>query len=71
MAHFKGGVLVPSPDLVFLHTTDGFGEVDFGGPWPAGMPGGVIFYAQYWVVDATGPKGFTASNAVQGTSVGP
>ena len=70
-AHFKGGVLVPSPDLVFLHTTDIAGAIDFGGPWPPGLPGGVTFYAQYWVLDATGPKGFTSSQAVKGTSVGP
>ena len=70
-AHFKGGVLVPAPDLVFQHTTDAEGRVDFGGPWPPGLPGGVSFYAQYWVVDATGPKGFTATQSIKGTSVGP
>lgn len=65
-APFKGGVLVPSPDLIRpgLHTgTTGTLELDF--PWPDGVPSGIALYLQFWVPDPTGPAGFSASNALK------
>jgi hypothetical protein len=38
------------------------------GTLPAGAPSGVTIHAQFWIVDAGGPKGFAASNAVVGTT---
>jgi hypothetical protein len=68
IAPFKGGVIVPHPDLLFAQTTDFFGKASFGGLWPAGIPSGFTIYFQYWIVDAAGPQGFAASNAVSGTT---
>jgi hypothetical protein len=67
-APFKGGVLVPFPNLLFGQTVDFFGEASFGGLWPAGIPSAFIVYFQYWIVDAAGPQGFAASNAISGTT---
>jgi hypothetical protein len=67
-APFKGGVMVPSPDLLFVLTTDFFGASSFGGLWPAGVPSGFTTYFQWWIQDPGGPKGFAASNALAGTT---
>jgi hypothetical protein len=64
-APFKGGTMVPTPDLVFPLFTDFFGAGGFGGAWPAGVPSGLQLFFQWWVQDPAGPKGFAASNAVQ------
>jgi len=64
-APFKGGVLVPNPDAVFIPlTTSPAGELPLSATWPLG-PGGYSFWAQYWILDAGGPAGFTASTAVR------
>lgn len=61
---FKGGVLVPSPDAVVALQTNFLGGITIVSPWPAGLPGGLELYLQYWLQDNLGPVGFTASNAV-------
>jgi hypothetical protein len=68
-APFKGGTLVPSPAAIIagLPTGPG-GSFTAVGTLPAGLPAGTTLYAQYWVVDAGGPKGLAASNAVVGTT---
>jgi len=67
-APFKGGVLVPALHLgVPLPTTVG-GTSAFSAPWPAGLPSGFATYYQFWIPDASGPVGFTASNALSGTT---
>ena len=63
-APFKGGVLVPHPDLIFPLFTDFFGSAGFGGILPSGLPSNLLVYFQWWVQDAAGPSGFAASNAV-------
>jgi hypothetical protein len=64
-APFKGGVLVPNPDAVFIPlTTSPTGELPLSATWPLG-PGGYSFWTQYWILDAGGPAGFTASTAVR------
>ena len=65
---FKGGVLVPAPDLVISGlVTDSEGRIELGGLWPPGAPSGAQVWLQAWVVDSGGPAGFAASNAVLGT----
>ncbi|MED5330661.1 MAG: VCBS repeat-containing protein, partial [Planctomycetota bacterium] len=65
---FKGGSLVPSPDLVLPFSADGFGAVHLPAPWPDGVPPNFSVYMQWWVLDAAGPKGFAASNALSVTT---
>jgi hypothetical protein len=65
---FKGGVLVPSPDLIVAGlgtSSNGVLELDAG--WP-GTPSGLSFHVQAWIVDAAGPAGFAASNALRATT---
>jgi hypothetical protein len=68
-APFKGGVLVPSPDRLFAALpVDGGGRLELAATWPAGVPSGMALTFQHWITDASGPLGFTASNAVSGTA---
>jgi hypothetical protein len=67
-APFKGGIMVPAVNLTFPLPTSPAGEVAFAATWPAGVPSGFATYYQCWVLDAGGPKGFAASNGVQGTT---
>lgn len=64
---FKGGAMFPFPDSISsLMLTDGLGQLSLDGAWPAGVPAGVSFFSQVWVVDPTGPFGLSASNGVSG-----
>lgn len=66
---FKGGLMVPNPDaLVSALTTDAGGALQLSGSWPAGIPSGVATYYQVWIVDPSGPAGFSASNGVRGST---
>ncbi|HEX6811283.1 MAG TPA: hypothetical protein VF384_06650 [Planctomycetota bacterium] len=56
-----GGVLVPSPDALNLLITDGAGTAEFSLAWPGPLPG-FQAWAQAWVLDPSGPQGFTTSN---------
>ena len=67
-APFKGGVLVPSPDLVLPLVTDATGALDITGAWPGGVPAATDLFFQAWIPDASGPVGFVASGAAQGTT---
>lgn len=67
-APFKGGIMVPKPEFVIPSTTDANGELQLGTTWPANSPPGVTVYLQFWVDDPGGPQGFSASNAVTGTT---
>ncbi len=68
-APFKGGVLVPAPDVVLAGlATDGDGALALADTWPAGVPSGFTFRAQTWIADPVGLAGFAASNAVAGTA---
>ena len=68
---FYGGTLVPTlapPALQLPLPTSPAGALSVGGLWPTGVPAGLQVFFQYWVVDATGPFGFTASNALKATT---
>lgn len=69
MLPFKGGTLVPSIDVLLpMFVTDSKGRIELGLPWPAGVPSGIELTLQWWFADATGPKGFTASNALSAST---
>lgn len=67
-APFKGGVLVPTPDVLlnnFPVSAGGTLNVPF--TWPAGFPEGFQVTLQFWGADAGGVSGYAASNALQVT----
>ena len=64
-APLKGGVLVPSVDLLVSLVTSAAGDLTLTGTWPVGVPAGSQLYFQAWVQDAGGPKGFAASNGLR------
>jgi len=61
---FNGGLLVPAPNAVVLFTTSPSGTITIPAPWPIGLDA-LPLYFQWWISDATGPFGVTASNAVR------
>jgi Tol biopolymer transport system component len=70
---FKGGTLVPAPDLLIgplpvSSPPSGFGEWTLPFTWPSGIPSGFTFWNQAWVIDAAGPKGFVSSNGLKGVT---
>lgn len=58
-----GGVLVPSPDLLTVFLADGSGRASLGGVMAAPALAASSVFVQAWVLDASGPQGFTASSA--------
>jgi hypothetical protein len=61
---FKGGTLVPLPVLLqTASSTDASGEIHI--PGIAGGNGPLTVFAQYVITDASQPKGFAFSNALQ------
>ncbi len=68
-APFKGGVLLPSPDVVVAGLgTDVVGRLFLVESLPAGFPPGLPLVFQAWIVDAAGPSGFSASNGLSATT---
>ncbi|HTE05748.1 MAG TPA: hypothetical protein VK824_06080 [Planctomycetota bacterium] len=64
-APFKGGVLVPKPDVLLAGLpVSAAGSNVLAFAWPASVPSGFAFWLQHWIVDPQGPKGFAASNAL-------
>lgn len=64
-APLLGGVMVPLPDVVTVLVLDAQGQASYSTPLPHGLPAGIALHSQAWIIDATGPQGFTASNALQ------
>lgn len=66
---FKGGVLVPSPDVLITGLqTDVAGLQSISGVWPGGVPPGTVTVFQYWIVDQAAPQGLAASNGLSATT---
>jgi hypothetical protein len=69
---FKDGLLVPAfaapLGLVVPLVTDASGGAGVTATWPAGVPSGLTFYAQAWLLDAGASEGFASSNAVAATA---
>jgi hypothetical protein len=63
-APFKGGVLVPNPDLILFFGLDGAGSVILNDIWPSGTPLPEPLWIQVWMPDPAGPKGWTTSPAL-------
>ena len=62
---FKGGIMMPSPGFILSGLAVGAdGSLTLSGTWPGGPPPGTPLVLQWWFVDAAGPAGFTASNAL-------
>lgn len=70
-AAFKGGIMVPAPQVFVPMATDGAGHISLVSSTPAGLPQGTNLFTQFWVQDAGGPKGYAASNAQQGITPPP
>jgi hypothetical protein len=64
-APFKGGTLIPSPDLLLPFVTDGEGAVSFAGNCPAGLPGALSVWLQAWIPEPSGPLPHSASNGLR------
>jgi hypothetical protein len=65
----KGGTIIPSPQIVLAAgATDSTGRLTLQDHWPHEIAAGQEFDCQCWIVDAQGPKGFTASNGVKGVT---
>jgi hypothetical protein len=68
-APFKGGVFVPTPDLLLGPVpADATGGWTLGSPWPAGVPTGFETWWQVWFSDTGAVKNFAASNALLATT---
>jgi hypothetical protein len=65
---FKGGVLVPSFNLMLSLATNGAGGITLSGPMPGGVPSGTNLYFQYLIVDAGGFHGMSFSNGLLATT---
>jgi hypothetical protein len=65
---FKGGTLVPAPDIVIAGLlTSAEGGLSLGGVWPGGIPSGTPVVYQAWFVDPAATQGFSGTNAIIGT----
>ena len=61
---FKGGVLVPSPDIIITLAT-GSGSLSLPAGMPVGVPSNFALYLHAWFPDAGGPAGADATNALK------
>jgi len=66
---FKGGVLVPAPQVVVgPATTDAEGDWNLSTHFPPAVAPAPKLFHQVWIQDPAGPAGFAASNAVVGVT---
>jgi hypothetical protein len=66
---FKGGTLVPSPDVILQGLPTGpAGTLALTSNWPPGIPSGFTLYFQHWILDPAGPQNLAASNGLSGTT---
>ena len=69
LAPFRGGVLVPSPDVVVSGLpVDGAGALHVPFVFPAGVPAATPIWMQVWIPDAGAIQGLAATNGVLGLS---
>ena len=65
---FKGGILVPALNALVVIPTNADGEINLAGNLSATAPSGASLWLQYWITDATGPFGYSASNGMSLTT---
>jgi hypothetical protein len=65
-APYKGGVLVPSFDVVLEFDSGPLGQVLIPAHWPVGVPSGFPIVLQYWIDDDAALAGRSGSNAMMG-----
>ena len=64
-APFKGGTLVPNPDLIIAGLpVDGSGTFELSTVWSDGIPAGLTLAAQFWIQDAGAVNGLAATNGI-------
>ena len=64
-APFKGGTMVPAPDLMdFGLMSDALGDVDYDSKLPEMIEPGTNVLFQLWIQDASAPQGIAATNAL-------
>lgn len=62
---FKGGVLVPTPDVILSGLSlDPNGEWSLVSDWPTGIPSGAPLWMQAWIQDGSAPQGYAASHGL-------
>jgi len=66
---FKGGTLIPNPDVLAVIGFDPVGIFQAIFSWPTDVPAGTSLWWQCWAPDAGGPKGFAASNGLLSISL--
>ncbi len=65
-APFKGGTLVPQPDIVSpALPVSAAGSTAVAFPWPAGIPSGFPLWYQAWIADGAAAAGFAATNGLK------
>jgi len=64
---FKGGTLVPLPQLVLPLPVGGSGTLLLNAAWPDFTPPWTSLWLQAWVPYPAGPQGWIASNALRAT----
>jgi hypothetical protein len=62
---FKGGVMVPQPDLILDLVALGDGSLQLQFALPSGLPAASFFVLQCWINDDAGPAGFSSSNGLE------
>lgn len=67
-APFKGGTLVPLPQLLVPLATDFTGHASLPFTLPAGVPAGTPLIFQAWIQDAGASFGLAASNGLEGVT---
>ncbi len=68
-APFKGGLLVPHPDVLLAGLpVDPSGSLALSGAWSPDVPGGVPVYFQAWIPDPLATKGLAASKGLSATT---
>lgn len=63
---FKGGTLVPSPDVLLGLSTTATGTLLLPFTWPTGVPAGMSVIFQAWIKDVGAAGGLAASNGLAG-----
>jgi hypothetical protein len=63
-APFKGGVMVPLPDLLIAGLATSQGGFELVTEWPPGLPSSVLLWMQVWIADPTAPFGLSGTNGL-------